>query len=217
MPQEFITTFTDEHRQLRDVLLDLIDAFEKQDQARALEAIVEMEALAGPHFFYEQEELYPALAEEHGDEQIETLLEEHAQAVEAACQLTELAAQEALDEEAAQYGADLARQLLPHVSENDELAVMVGVLAPQIIKKLHKAHKASKKQKGATLAGLAKRAKTKAPKRTVVAKTAKVAKVTKVTKIVRKAATKPTPKAPRATASKAGARKTSRGVKRGRK
>ena len=214
MPQEFITTFTDEHRQLRDVLLDLIDAFEKQDQARALEAIVEMEALAGPHFFYEQEELYPALAEEHGDEQIETLLEEHAQAVEAACQLTELAAQEVLDEEAAQYGTELARQLLPHVSENDELAVMVGVLAPQIIKKLHKAHKASKKQKGATLAGLAKRAKTEAPKRKVVAK---AAKVTKVAKTVRKPAAKSTTKAPRASASKAGVRKTSRAVKRGRK
>jgi hypothetical protein len=211
MPGEFITTFTDEHRQLRDVLLDLIDAFEKQDQARALEAIVEMEALAGPHFFYEQEELYPALAEEHGDEQVEKLLEEHAQAVEAASQLTELAAQEVLDEEAAQYGADLARQLLPHVSDNNELAVMVGVLAPQTIKKLHKAHKASKKQKGATLAGLAKRAKTKAPKKKVVPK------ATKATKIVRKVASKPTAKAPRASASKTGARKATRGGKRGRK
>ena len=211
MPEEFVTAYTDEHRQMREVVLDLIDAFEKQDQARALEAIVEMEALAGPHFFYEQEELYPALAEEHGDEQVEKILEEHAQAVEAACQLTELAAQEALDEEAAAYGADLARQLLPHVSENDELAVMVGVLEPQTIKKLHKAHKQSKKQKGATLAGLAKGLKAKGPKKKVVAKAAKVAKAIKT---VRKSATRPTSKPTRAKASKAGTRKAPTGEKR---
>jgi len=197
MPEEFVTAYTDEHRQMREVVLDLIDAFEKQDQERALEAIVAMEALAGPHFYYEQEELYPALAEEHGDEQIEKLLEEHAQAVEAACQLTELAAQDALDEEAAAYGADLARQLLPHVSEPDEVAVMVGVLEPQTIKKLHKAHKETKKKR-VKLAALAKAGAKKASGKKPVRKPGKKAA---------KAATKRAAKPARATASKARARK----------
>jgi len=207
MPKEFVTTFRDEHRELRDVLLGLIEAFEDNDSERALEAIEEMATLAAPHFHYEQEALYPALAEVHGDERVEELLQEHSEAVEAAHQLAELAEEEALDEQAAAYGAELARQLLPHVTEPDELALMVEVLEPQTIKKLHKAHKESKK-KGATLAGLAKGAKRKVAKRKTAAKTVKT---------VHKAATRRTAKPPRPTASKSRARKSAAGGKRGRK
>jgi hypothetical protein len=204
MAEEFITTFRDEHSELRDVLLSLAEAFENNDSEGALEAIEEMAALAGPHFHYEQEALYPALAEVHGDEQIEQLLEQHSQAVEAACQLAELAEREGLDEQAAAYGADLVRQLLPHVAEPDEIAVMVEVLEPQTIKKLHKAHKESKK-KGATLADLAKTTRKKTPKKKVVAKAAKP---------VRSAAPKRTAKSPRPTASKLSPRESSAAAKR---
>jgi len=203
MAEEFITTFRDEHNELREVLLSLEEALQNNDSERALEAIEQMAALAGPHFHYEQEALYPALAEVHGDEQLEKLLEQHEEAVEAARQLAELAEQEALDEQAAEYGAQLVRQLLPHVAEPDELAVMVEVLEPQTIKKLHKAHKESRK-KGATLADLAKGTKKKAPKKKVVAKAAK---------IVRKATKKPAAKTARPTPSKVPPRKVSGGAK----
>ncbi len=171
MSEEFIDTLTEEHRQLRVVLLELIDAFENGDSERASLAIEAMAALAAPHFHYEQESLYPALAEVHGDEQVEQLLEEHGEAVEAARQLAELAEQEEFDEQAAAYGAELARQLLPHVSNGNELMVMVGGLEPQTIKRIHKAQKQSKKS-GATLAGLAKGAAKKVAKKKIVRKAA---------------------------------------------
>jgi len=189
MPQEFVTIFTDEHRQMREVLLDLIDAFENQDQERALEAIVEMETLAAPHFHHEQTALYPALAEVHGDEQIDQLLQEHADAVEAAAQLTDLAAQDSLDEEAAAYGADLARQLLPHVSEPDEVAVMLEVLEPKTKKQLHKAHREAKK-KGITLKAVAKAAAKKASGKKPVRKAAAKAKAGTAKRSVKPAASK---------------------------
>ena len=200
MPEQFITTYAQEHRQMRDALLELIEAFENNDSERALEAIEEMAALAGPHFQHEQEALYPALAEAHGEEQVEKLVEEHGEAVEAARQLAELAEQEELDEQAAAYGAELARQLLPHVSEPDELAVMVEVLEPETLKELHKAHKEAKKR-GATLAAVAKGAKKKARKGKVTVKAA------------RKRAAKPS----RVTAPKTGAPRSSRAAKRRRK
>jgi len=143
---QFNQIFRDEHRQLRDMLLGLIDAFQSSDIERARQGIEEMAAHAAPHFQYEQEALYPALADVHGDTYVEKLLEEHAQALEAAAQLAELAEQEELDAAAVEYGLELVRQLLPHVSDRDGLAVMVEVLEPEAIKKIHKAQKESKKR-----------------------------------------------------------------------
>ncbi len=143
---QFNQVFRDEHRQLRDMLLGLIEAFESRDTERARQGIEEMAAHAAPHFQYEQEALYPALADVHGDTYVEKLLEEHAQALEAAVQLAELAEQEELDEQAVEYGLELVRQLLPHVSDRDGLAVMVEVLEPEAIKRIHKAQKESKKR-----------------------------------------------------------------------
>src|SRR5271166_2732353 len=98
--EQFNEVFRDEHRRLRDMLLGLIEAFESSDSERARQGIEEMAAHAAPHFQYEQEALYPALADVHGETYIEKLLEEHAQAVAAAQQLAELAEQEELDEQA---------------------------------------------------------------------------------------------------------------------
>jgi hypothetical protein len=197
---EFVETYRDEHRQLRDALLGLIEAFEGIDTERAREAIEEMATIAAPHFHYEQEAIYPALAELHGDEYVEKLIEEHARAVAAAQQLAELAAQEELDEEAAAYGLELVRQLLPHVSDRDGLAVMVEVMEPAAIKKIHRAQKESK-TKGATLAGLKKR----------------MAKTTAKVKTARKPVPKRTAKATRATSAKARTTPATAAVKRRRK
>lgn len=161
--EQFNEVFRDEHRQLRDMLLGLIDAFQNSDSERVREGIEEMAAHAAPHFQYEQEALYPALAEVHGDSYVEKLLQEHAQALEAAQQLATLGQQEELDEEAVQYGLELVRQLLPHVSDRDGLAVMVEVLEPKAIAKIHKAQKESNKRR-ISLANLTKGTKKRAAK-----------------------------------------------------
>ena len=183
--EEFNQIFRDEHRQLRDMLLGLIDAFQASDDERVRQGIEEMAAHAAPHFQYEQEALYPALADLHGDSYVEKLIDEHAQALEAATRLAELAQQEELDEETAAYGLDLVRQLLPHVTDRDGLAVMIEVLEPEAVEKLHKAQKESKKR-GATLASLTKGAKKRA---------GKGKKATKATAKARKSIAAPKPKA----------------------
>jgi hypothetical protein len=174
--EQFNQTFRDEHRQLRDMLLGLIDAFESNDAERVREGVEEMAAHAAPHFEYEGEALYPALAEVHGEDYVEKLLDEHAQAIAAAQQLAEIAEQEHLDEETLEYGAELVRQLLPHVSDRDGLAVMIEVLEPKAIEKIHKAQKESKKR-GVSLATLSKGAKKRAAK---IKKTQNAAKTRKV-------------------------------------
>ena len=160
MSDEFVAVFEDEHRQLRAVLLDLIDAFENGDGGRAGEAIAAMAELAGPHFYYEQEALYPVLAEVLGDGRAQTLFEDHAQAVEAARQLAELAEQDALDGDGSVQGAELARQLLPHVDGLDDLAAVIQVMERETVSKIHQAQKESKRSKP-TLAAVAEGAKKK--------------------------------------------------------
>jgi hypothetical protein len=205
--EEFNAIFRDEHRQLRDMLLGLIDAFESGDSERAREGIGEMTAHAAPHFQYEQEALYPALADVHGDSYVEKLLEEHAQALEAAVQLAELAEQEELDEQAVEYGLELVRQLLPHVSDRDGLAVMVEVLEPKAIEKIHKAQKESNKRR-VSLATLTKGGKKSAPKgKKAGSVSPKNRKATAAPKPIAKASPAAAPKAPK--------RSPAKGAKRG--
>jgi hypothetical protein len=143
--KQFTEDFRDEHRELRDMLLGLIDAFKSNDSESVRQGIEGMAAHAAPHFQYELEALYPALADVHGDSYIEKLLEEHEEAVEALGQLAELAEQEVLDEQAVGYGLELVRQLLPHVSDRDGLAVMVEVLEPAVVEKISQGAKAIEK------------------------------------------------------------------------
>jgi len=62
-----------------------------------------------------------------------------------------------------EYGLELVRQLLPHVSDRDGLAVMVEVLEPEAIEKIHKAQKESNKRR-VSLAALTKGTKKSAAK-----------------------------------------------------
>lgn len=158
LAEEFIETFRDEHRRMRDILLSLVDAFQTNDSEGIREGIEEMAAHAGPHFLYEEEALYPALVSVYGEDYVNRLLAEHDLALEAAQRLTEMAAGEEIDEEAAEQGMELVRQLLPHVSERDGLAIIVEVLAPEKVEKIRRAQEKSKLS-GTKLSALAERAK----------------------------------------------------------
>ena len=79
------------------------------------------------------------------------------------CSSPNSAEQEELDAAAVEYGLELVRQLLPHVSDRDGLAVMVEVLEPEAIEKIHKAQKESNKRR-VSLATLTKGTKKSAAK-----------------------------------------------------
>ncbi|MGH7923189.1 MAG: hemerythrin domain-containing protein [Candidatus Binatus sp.] len=126
--EQFAKLFKDEHRAIRDALLNLIQAFRNRNPAKVRSFLNEVAALSGPHFRYEEEAFYPALVEVLDEEQVDKLLADHDGAIETARHLSELAQKDALTEEDARRGAKYARNLLPHVFECDGLSIIAELL-----------------------------------------------------------------------------------------
>lgn len=122
---QFTDTFRGEHRQVRDALLYLIEAFEARDKGRAQELLSKIAGLTGPHFRYEEESLYPSLTVIFGEEYIEKLRGDHDWAIGAAKKLDELANSPEITKEVAAKATGLVRGILPHVSDCDGLSIMV--------------------------------------------------------------------------------------------
>jgi hypothetical protein len=121
----FTDVFRQEHRQVRDLLFDLIDAFRARDSAEARALTVRIAALTGPHFRYEEESLYPSLVDVFGADYVEKLLGDHDGAVRTARRLVELAAVDDLTDAQVEEAVAAARSILPHVSDCDGLSIMV--------------------------------------------------------------------------------------------
>lgn len=136
LADRFTQIFRGEHREIRDTLLDLIEAFKERDRSR-MQALLERTArLAGPHFRYEEEALYPALVEIFGQKYVESLLGAHDGAISTAKQLVELAGKASLSDEDVTQAVELIRDVLPHVSDCDGLSIMVERLAEEKIQRI---------------------------------------------------------------------------------
>lgn len=131
---EFAAVFRDEHRQVRDSLLDLVAAVEAGDLVRARSLLERIAGLTGPHFRYEEDSLYPALVAIFGEEYVQKLLEDHDRAIGAAERLVELAAGDALTGAETAEAVRLTRGILPHVSDCDGLSIMVEVLTDDTVR-----------------------------------------------------------------------------------
>lgn len=125
LSEQFAQIFRDEHRKVRDTLLDLILAFQKRDKARIQSLLNQAAIYTGPHFRYEEEALYPALVEIFGDEYIQQLLADHDRVIGTAKKLIELASKDSITDEDVMEATRLIRKVLPHVSDCDGLSIMV--------------------------------------------------------------------------------------------
>ncbi len=125
LADQFTQMFREEHRSVRDVLLDLIQAFQERDRARIQSLLAQTAVLAGPHFRYEEEALYPGLVEILGEEYIQKLLRDHDLAIGTAKALVEIAGKELLTDDDVAKAVRSARSILPHVSDCDGLSIMV--------------------------------------------------------------------------------------------
>ncbi len=125
-----IVEFREDHRKVRDSLLDLADAAEAGDVAKARDALGQIDALAGPHFRYEEETLYPAMKEFLGD-YVDSLINEHDGAIDTAKTAAKLLSQPSLSEEEGKAVAKAARALLVHVSNCDGLNILAERFSPQ--------------------------------------------------------------------------------------
>lgn len=131
LTQEFTDLFRAEHREVRDLLLALVDAFQLGDAPRARSLVGEIAAAAGPHFRYEEEAMYPQLVDIFGASYVSKLFSDHDGAIRNARELLELVRRDAFTADQIERGVELTRQILPHVSDCDGLSIMVETLPDQ--------------------------------------------------------------------------------------
>lgn len=118
-----IKEFREDHRKVRDGLLNLASAARARDLAKARDILGQIDTLVGPHFRYEEEHLYPALKEFLGD-YVDSLIKEHDGAIETAKTAARLLSQASLSEAEGKAVAQAAMALLIHVSNCDGLNIL---------------------------------------------------------------------------------------------
>lgn len=118
-----INEFREDHRKVRDGILEITAALKAKDIVKAREVLGTLNELTGPHFRYEEEYLYPALRTLLG-EYVDQLLNEHDHVVETARVCARLLAKDELTDEEAEVAQKAAMSLLVHVSNCDGLAIL---------------------------------------------------------------------------------------------
>ncbi len=118
-----IAEFREDHRKVRDGLLDIIKALQSKDVVKAREILGNLNVLVGPHFRYEEETLYPALRTLLG-EYVDQLVSEHDGVISTARACLALLQKDTLTDTEAKEAANAARAILVHVSNCDGLAIL---------------------------------------------------------------------------------------------
>jgi len=130
-----IAEFREDHRKVRDSVLEIADALKRKDLATARKILGELDAFVGPHFRYEEENLYPALRRFLG-EYVDELVGEHDGAIETARVCAELLSKDSLTDEEAEEASKAAMKLLVHVSNCDGLAILAERFDPEELERL---------------------------------------------------------------------------------
>jgi len=130
---EVIESFTEEHRKVRDTLMELVEAVKEDDVETARKKLEEIDELSGPHFRYEEETLYPALVEYFGEEQVIDLVKEHDEAIETARELDELLHGETVPDEERGSIVQTVSPLLVHVSDCEGLTIYMEEMSDETL------------------------------------------------------------------------------------
>lgn len=120
----FAYVFRNEHREIRDALLGLVRAFESRCPETIGSSLTLVARLAGPHFRYEEEALYPSLAEIFGQDYIDKLFFDHDRAIGSAKRIVALAASDPPADGEIEEAVRLVKGILPHVSDCEGLSLM---------------------------------------------------------------------------------------------
>lgn len=139
-----IVEFREDHRKVRDGLLNIIDALKAKNVIRARKILGNINTLVGPHFRYEEEALYNTLRVFLG-EYVDQLLKEHDGVIETAVGCAKLLQKDTLTDAEAKQAAHAARALLVHVSNCDGLAILSERLKKKELEELAEKFVASRK------------------------------------------------------------------------
>jgi len=131
--ESFFKEFRQEHREIRDLLFDMITSFGEHNFEKSGILLERLDSLTGPHFRYEEEALYPALIEVYGVHYINKLLTDHDLAIARAKKLGTMIETESKEKEDITDCINTVRSILPHVSDCEGLSIMVEKLDGAII------------------------------------------------------------------------------------
>lgn len=141
-----------DHRQVRDILLELISAGERRDGSKALELLLVLDKLGGPHFRFEEESLYPALEKFYGSEYHQYLLGVHDRIIRSARLLAEvLGDSQVSDEDAGRLKQIIRNEILPHPIECDGLTLLAEKLSDDELEEIAKSLEKSRQEDVALL------------------------------------------------------------------
>ncbi len=114
-----------DHIQVRDILLDLTDAVTKRDATKALELLLRLDKLGGPHFRWEEEYFYPLHEKFFGRQYFEYLLGVHDRIVKRGRELAEVLSRgEISPEEAKELSEIIRNEILPHPIECEGITLL---------------------------------------------------------------------------------------------
>lgn len=136
LAEHFTDIFRTEHRSVRDLIMELIQAFKAREQDKIRIRLEDLAALTGPHFRYEEESLYPQLTAFFTDEYVTKLYSDHSMAIGNAKKLISIANQKALTDEDITLAVRTLQSIMPHVSDCDGLSILIETLPSEDIQKV---------------------------------------------------------------------------------
>ena len=140
-----------DHVQVRDILLDIIEAARRQDATKALELLLRLDKLGGPHFQWEEESFYPALEKFFGPQYKEYLLSVHDRIIKTARKLATILGKGEITEKEVEEVINLVRtEILPHPIECEGLTLFSERLSQKELDDMAK-HFASVRKQGLAL------------------------------------------------------------------
>ncbi len=135
-----------DHTKVRDIRLDIIVAAPRRDAAKALELLLRLDKLGGPHFQWEEESFYPTLERFFGPEYKEYLFGVHDRIVRAARQLAQILGKgEITEAESKKIVALVRSEILPHPIECEGLTLFSERLTSKEVEAMGKHFEAVRK------------------------------------------------------------------------
>ncbi|MGE5611803.1 MAG: hemerythrin domain-containing protein [Bacillota bacterium] len=134
-----------EHREIRDTLIDLIEAFHQRDMKLVQSLLARFDMLMGPHFRYEEESVYHMMVPILGTDYIQQLLTEHDRMIGIAKRLMDFSEKDLLTDDELACAIKMIRRLLLHVSQCEGLSVMAERLSEEEVQRILDSRERAKK------------------------------------------------------------------------
>ena len=136
-----------DHKMVRDILLRLIEELEKKNVEGALEMLIELDKLGGPHFRAEEESMYPILKRFFGEDYYNRLLEEHDRVIRAGRRIAEALGKGVITEKDAEELIELIRRdILPHPVTCEGLGIFMERLSEEELETIAKSIEEARKE-----------------------------------------------------------------------